>query len=300
MVLCVSIYLKDGVGMDEENWKTLRAVGCVVALLGVPYVVAGDFNMSPVDLANSGWPNRIHGEVIAPADATCRTQPHLNGSTLDYSVVSDRISKCAAAASAMRGWNHGPHVPVLMKLDGDPRKSLEIVMRAPRKFPKDQPIGCARPPLCRSDAAENFGINPSERAASHLSRLWEMIEFDMLGIFDIVGEEAAPYCGRGRGPKFSNRPVLPLQSHGGEKQTPEAKFLRWVAECAESAVKRAIADGVTSPFFPRESRSFDNKIKQLAAEAGRMAASPWLLQTDWADILRRQKTDGLFFREHLV
>jgi len=44
MVLCSSLYLKVGVGMNDDNWDTLKAVGAIIAKLGIPFIIGGDFN----------------------------------------------------------------------------------------------------------------------------------------------------------------------------------------------------------------------------------------------------------------
>ena len=46
MVLVVSVYLKVGVVLDDENRAVMKAIGAMVARRGVPYVIGRDFNMT--------------------------------------------------------------------------------------------------------------------------------------------------------------------------------------------------------------------------------------------------------------
>ena len=127
-----------------------------------------------------------------------------------------------------------------------------------------------------------------------------MVEHDVLGIFDMVGRPAAAFKGRCDGPKFSTRPVLPLRAHGESKQSPESKFLWWVAERCRTAVKRARNDGmIASPFFAEQSRGFCESIRQLSCESRRVCESQHLLTSVWNDIFRRFMSNGLFCRSHL-
>ena len=46
---CGSIYLKDGVGVEHEtNMKLLHGTAARIALLQGPWVLAGDFNCTPL------------------------------------------------------------------------------------------------------------------------------------------------------------------------------------------------------------------------------------------------------------
>ena len=49
--------------------------------LGIPWVIGGDFNLSPDKLRESGFLSAVWGEVVATPSATC------GASALDYFVV---------------------------------------------------------------------------------------------------------------------------------------------------------------------------------------------------------------------
>ena len=50
-----SVYLVDGVGLSEVNLSVLAEVAAVLGILSGPWIVAGDRNVNPQFLLDSGW-----------------------------------------------------------------------------------------------------------------------------------------------------------------------------------------------------------------------------------------------------
>ena len=57
-LLVFSVYLETGGGLGHNNWQVLDRVAQVVAYYGLPYIIAGDFNMAAEDLIAGGWVRR--------------------------------------------------------------------------------------------------------------------------------------------------------------------------------------------------------------------------------------------------
>ena len=74
--LC-SIYLKDSVGPSETNLNILQEAATFLSCLTGPWIIGGDWNMSPQTLASTRFPNVVHGMIVAPDLPTC------NDSTYD-------------------------------------------------------------------------------------------------------------------------------------------------------------------------------------------------------------------------
>ena len=55
----------------------------------MPWIIVGDWNCSPEELASSGFLSMIKGRLVAPGQATT-TQ----GSEIDYAVASEAIAAC--------------------------------------------------------------------------------------------------------------------------------------------------------------------------------------------------------------
>ena len=77
-----SVYLHDTVGvMAANNLDLLQEVAAELALVCGGWVVGGDWNCTPAELAATGWLDLVGGAICAPQAATC------NGNVYDFFVV---------------------------------------------------------------------------------------------------------------------------------------------------------------------------------------------------------------------
>eukprot|EP00959_Pyramimonas_sp_CCMP1952_P284817 5954516-Pyramimonas_sp.AAC.1 len=60
-VLVASVYLHRSIGLAAQNWAILCRLGGVLRSTGLPFVLAGDFNLGPEVLDYSGWVSAIDG-----------------------------------------------------------------------------------------------------------------------------------------------------------------------------------------------------------------------------------------------
>ena len=84
-VLCISLYLHDGRGLDAFNLGLLRGVGQFARGSGWPYIIGGDYQMQPEVLLDAAYPQQTEGILIAPDKPTCRTSAGYR--CLDYFLV---------------------------------------------------------------------------------------------------------------------------------------------------------------------------------------------------------------------
>ncbi len=84
--LVISAYLKDGAGLSAMNLGYLAAVGTCINMHGpnYPFVVGGDFQISPEEIARTGFRDHVGATLITSAAArgTCRSTKRC--SELDY------------------------------------------------------------------------------------------------------------------------------------------------------------------------------------------------------------------------
>ncbi len=173
-LIVVSVYLRDGVGLNDDNWQVLLRVGEVLAYHGLPYVIGGDFNMDAEVLEHSGWLKRIKGRAMASKLGTCRGTKG-SYSNIDYFVVADVMSASAGPAEAVTCEPAKPHRPVQLALKGAPRAEKERHLKAPKKFPAEWPIGCSPPPPPWSIAAVGIDdLKGKDRLEAHyrFPRCW--------------------------------------------------------------------------------------------------------------------------------
>ena len=68
---CISVYAKDGIGPTGENLELMEELTALVRSLDGPWVMAGDWNMTPETLTASGWPRIVDGTIVATELPTC-------------------------------------------------------------------------------------------------------------------------------------------------------------------------------------------------------------------------------------
>ncbi len=76
-LLAISVYLRDGAGMNEANTDTMNKVGACAQLHSEwQRIIGGDFNVTPQELAAAGHAQRMDARVVAPESrrGTCRTR----------------------------------------------------------------------------------------------------------------------------------------------------------------------------------------------------------------------------------
>ena len=62
-LMVVGIYLKDSEGASVGNTKVLEKLAARLMALRVPWVVIGDWNLTPEQLKAMGWPAMVKGTV---------------------------------------------------------------------------------------------------------------------------------------------------------------------------------------------------------------------------------------------
>ena len=90
---CCSIYLKDSEGASETNLNLLQEVAIFLSCLRGPWIVGGDWNMSPAVLASTQFLSMVRGVIVAPTAPTC------NNSVYDYFVVSEGLLPSVAGVA---------------------------------------------------------------------------------------------------------------------------------------------------------------------------------------------------------
>ncbi|CAK0788137.1 unnamed protein product [Prorocentrum cordatum] len=86
-IVVVALYLRPALGFGKRNRGTLVALGAPLATQKAPWIVLGDWNHEPRQLAQSGWVAKLGGAVALPDVAT--TCDKGQGRLLDYGLAKD-------------------------------------------------------------------------------------------------------------------------------------------------------------------------------------------------------------------
>ncbi|CAK0802273.1 unnamed protein product, partial [Prorocentrum cordatum] len=149
-LLIVGVYMTSSVG-PKANAPKLANVGTLVSTVQGPWLAIGDWNMTPKELAGTGWLSLVTGSVIAPfnTDYTCTLG---SGRMLDYMVVSQHampwVESLLADFQAVEGAGKA-HYGLQLSLNFDASRARAWPMRMPRAFPHP-----ARPKLKADPASK--------------------------------------------------------------------------------------------------------------------------------------------------
>ena len=134
-VHCCSVYLKDSEGASETNLQLLQEIAIFLSCLKGPWIIGGDWNMSPQILESTNFTAMVRGVIVAPAAPTC------NGAVYDYFVISEGLQPCVAGVARVDDAGLNPHWPARIYLRSDARRHLVRQLVRPRKIPGQLPDG---------------------------------------------------------------------------------------------------------------------------------------------------------------
>ncbi len=154
----VSMYLKDGVGLNAENYSYLEAAGKCVAAQGegAPFIVGGDMQMDPSAMAAAGFAAKTGATLIATRDprGTCRSARAT--SELDYYFIQEDL---ATGIKEVKAQNDRPmtkpHVPVRITFHPKLVSARALTLRTPPKLSTEKVYGPTLPPPTWSEATES-------------------------------------------------------------------------------------------------------------------------------------------------
>ena len=155
-LVLVVVYLDTN--SQVKRVQQLKDLGSFMQSVRAQKLIAGDFNMTPQDVINTGFAARLGLEVkVAQVDATC-TAGH--GRVLDFCLVSRTLAAtCGDPGATVVPWR--PHIGQVLELPARPRLCKVMVQRMPR------PLGLAKGPdipdawqVHRSRAQDILAANP--------------------------------------------------------------------------------------------------------------------------------------------
>ena len=262
-LLVASVYLYHSEGLSIRNKKLMEHALAVVKAYGSPWLLCGDFNMTPEEMTSLfGYALELaNAYVFAPRGPThfsdCGTSR-----TLDYLICSDTAHQWVDSVQVDQGIKVSPHRAVRVRIHADRHNFKVAKLNTPKQFPVRRPIGCARSlvlPDWRREISEASTTQDSDghigSAGDSASRLWpaliHAIESELCGITDQVhdsGTAKRSFTGRARGVTTALRMALPKRASASlGKVDAKSHALRWFAiRVKELAhVSKKIRDGET-------------------------------------------------------
>ena len=243
-IYVISIYLFHSEGLSTRNLDLLQAVAAIISRLKAPWVLAGDFNVEPQQLSDSGWLLLVGGVVKAPAVETCGKV------VLDYFVIPKCMERVVVGVARIMDFGMQPHCPVRLYLKASPRALTVRCLVAPTKFGAVLPSGCANKPLDYAEVVRHgqAGAATVESINQSCGKWLDMVESELADVMCFDQYQRRRASGRANGPRFAMKPALgtvgsPLAkvSHTTEAWRLAAAWLRRIEQGLRDA---AGANGV--------------------------------------------------------
>ena len=117
-VLFVVVYCTHTIGFQDNNLLKLGQIGALIDMLDLPFIVVGDWNQPPAELAAVGWLHDKSICILPPAELehTC-TNGHR---VIDYMVCSPLARRLVKyfGIDSLASWS--PHLGLKIELDTVP------------------------------------------------------------------------------------------------------------------------------------------------------------------------------------
>jgi len=208
-----SVYLKDGVGLDDTNLELLQEIAGALKQLQGPWVLGGDWNVTPQILAQSKWLDMIGGMIVAPDAPTC------HDSVYDFFVVDKKLHLAIAGVARLNDAGTNPHWPARLFIHSDARRQLSRQLVRPMRVAGILPHG----PLPCPDAsrvAPPASVDEGEIDRA-MSSWWDAAKHEWASLTGDAADTSQP--------RFAWKPVV----------GPKAK--QFAGECSQSSFWRNFA-----------------------------------------------------------
>ncbi|CAK0841387.1 unnamed protein product [Prorocentrum cordatum] len=193
----MSVYLRDGEGMSEANADILWDVASQLRVAARPWILAGDFNVDPLQIA--AWAATAGGLALHTGTATCRAGAL---SELDYAIISDELQHFVFSHGPVVEAPVGPHSPVLSEVRGLHADATVQQLHRTVRLPYDRAIGCTPWAPLPAWTWEEGTAPPSPRAA--MQEWLRHAEGYLLPLYDLYGDEAQKFAGKADGVRLVN------------------------------------------------------------------------------------------------
>ncbi len=202
-VLCGSIYAISGQGAGKQV-PLLKHVVQRVVTMGLPCVLAGDWQLPPRELLKTGIMRLLDAEIISTGLPT----NVVSGGELDYFIVSRSLLAGGAVASLDPSGAFSPHMAVRLSLtiDGGGGERVRR-LRVPRLLPIERITGPLPVPQYTVDWSEwhnnddtpNPGTTSPPQPLSKLTDEWYAgAEVELFAAHGVDLHDAGVYRGMGR------------------------------------------------------------------------------------------------------
>ena len=225
-LVVASVYLECGVGMNETNWAIIHHLAVELQTMGRPFLIGGDFQMTPAELEAEGVLNVLRGvEVICSTGAgTCHSKG--SWSNIDFFLISRELVPRVVGCEVVLDASFRPHRPLAVRLRRGGALPLERVLAAPRAFPMERPVGPVQDLQLQWSRVDD--VDDKQDLDMAVAGWFSQAETFVANCCML--ENARPFCGRGRTARFKwVRPQV-KKMLGRARVSSAARAWYWLAD----------------------------------------------------------------------
>ena len=290
-IMVVSCYLHDVEHGSARNVDLLIKALSVAADSGCPWVLGLDAQEEPEDFLKWAAPviERCNGVIAAPSAPT-----HYPGvgqaRCIDYFIVDKFIAEAVQSIDIVSEFRcHSadadytvaakPHRAVKMVISKRYTPPLMNVLRLPKAFPKQKPIGCARAPVIPKGSSGQLaeGQGATEEVSGRYAEVVKAVEDELCGICDAV---KATHRGREMKAEVVARPAVPRRAAGPRGHMSQQSFanvwgLSRIRELLELSRKHLLAGLLTA----KQEEQWRNLVRKLCSPSAPIACAAAMWDT---------------------
>jgi hypothetical protein len=242
--VAVSAYLQDGEGLGKTNMAMLQRIGLCITAQGedTAFVIGGDFQATPQQLAATGYAGQMGATIAASADprGTCSTPT--SAREIDFYLISTGLSAGIASIQTVPRSGLRTHKPVRMEFKARLTSLRALVMRKPPAISTERIVGplrqvaqwdeiaeAARTLVARA-ADETEDADGIHSDLGNLYAWWSDLAEEELMECAVDGQTMPKKGLRGRAPVLVWRSVVPERPKGNTDK--QANFWRNVSNLA--------------------------------------------------------------------
>ena len=130
-MLLITTYLWCGEGWSARNYGIMQQITALVSTYSLPYIIVGDFNMTPSVFAASGWCDFMDAEILACGENTCTIGA---GAQLDFAIISRCLVPLMHISSIPVPWKPH-HIGLVLGIKAQPRQVMISKLQVPAELP---------------------------------------------------------------------------------------------------------------------------------------------------------------------
>ena len=133
----ISVYLVHAVGPTPFHRSIVQRALSIAKAYGSPWIIAGDFNMSPSIMVHSWGPmlEQADAYVFAPSEPTHRPRSGAH-KVFDYALCSSSAADWVKSVSVDLGLHSAPHRAVRISLQASPKNYLVSCLKNTQAIPR--------------------------------------------------------------------------------------------------------------------------------------------------------------------